>query len=303
MWTFTSSPRLSWRPGWPPTPAGCGGHVDVPHPEVRHGVLTATALWTAGVAPMVPASPIPLTPSGSRCRGRHVEEGEGGQLGGRREAVVGEARGQRVAVGVEHDLLEQRLAMPWAIPPWRWPSASSGLSTGPASSTVTIRTRPPCRTRRRPRRRPGGRRTGTRGRWSRTSPPSAAVRTRRAGRAGPRLPCRAPAPRRRPPRGRRPRPPARPPRAAGRSRPARPRPVHRDAAGLQAARAHRARAARDEVGVAVLDGDHLDRDSSCSPASIAQAVAWPCPRGAGEHGDRAVRVHLDRGAFGGRAIG
>src|SRR5919205_1050722 len=31
-------------------------------------------------------------------------------------------------------------ATPWAIPPWRWPSTSSGLRITPQSSTHTIRT-------------------------------------------------------------------------------------------------------------------------------------------------------------------
>src|SRR5690606_22215179 len=75
--------------------------------------------------------------------------------------------------------------------------------------------------------------------------------------------------------------------------------VHRDAAGLQAPRAHRARTARDQVGVAVLDGDLLDRDAEVLAREHGprRRVALAVRGGPGEHGDRPVRVHLDRGVL------
>ena len=170
--------------------------------------------------------------------------------------------------------------MPWAIPPWRWPSASSGLSTGPASSTVTIRTTTAL---------PDSTSTSTTARWAPNGNEGAPESNLASVRSGSDSASR--------PSGTETSVPLHPHRAVGHLevvdrglqhvRRAPPGDldqldrglVHRDAAGLQAARAHRARAARDEVGVAVLDGDHLDRDSSCSLASIAQAVAWPCPCG------------------------
>jgi hypothetical protein len=70
--------------------------------------------------------------------------------------------------------------------------------------------------------------------------------------------------------------------------------VDGDAAGLQAARAHRAGAARDEVGVAVLDGDLLDPDAEVLAGEHRprRRVALAVRGGAGEHGDGAVGVHL-----------
>ena len=58
-------------------------------------------------------------------------------------------------------------------------------------------------------------------------------------------------------------------------------------------------AARDQVGVAVLDGDLLDRDAELLAGEHrpGRRVALPVRRGAGEHGGRAVRVHLDRGVL------
>ena len=76
----------------------------------RWDTASTTALWMAGVEPMVPDSPMPLAPSGLRglsvCG---VADLEAGQLGRRRDGVVGQVRRDRVAVLVVDDLLEQRL--------------------------------------------------------------------------------------------------------------------------------------------------------------------------------------------------
>jgi hypothetical protein len=75
----------------------------------RCATASMTAFWTAGVAPIVPASPMPLTPSGftvvgvslPAARSWAARRGDGG--------VVGQRGGQRVAVGVVEHLFEQRL--------------------------------------------------------------------------------------------------------------------------------------------------------------------------------------------------
>ncbi len=70
-----------------------------------------TALYTAGIAPIVPDSPTPLAPSGVRERRRlHVHDLERRQLGRRDHEVVGEVGGPGLAVVVVvAHLLEQRL--------------------------------------------------------------------------------------------------------------------------------------------------------------------------------------------------
>ena len=76
----------------------------------RWATASTTAFCTAGVEPIVPASPMPLAPSGLSGVGvSDVDQLEAGQLGGRDDRVVGEGGGQRVAVGVVEHLLQQRL--------------------------------------------------------------------------------------------------------------------------------------------------------------------------------------------------
>ena len=65
----------------------------------------------AGGAPVAPASPAPLTPSGLVLR-RHLGEfrDEIGKILGARHGVILEAAGDELALGVEHDRFHQRLA-------------------------------------------------------------------------------------------------------------------------------------------------------------------------------------------------
>ena len=66
---------------------------------------------TAGGAPVAPASPAPLTPSGLVCAGTSVSsEMQVGKIVGARHGVILEAAGDELAVGVEHDRFHQRLA-------------------------------------------------------------------------------------------------------------------------------------------------------------------------------------------------
>ena len=77
----------------------------------RCATASITAFCTAGVEPIVAASPMPLAPSGLSGVGVSVEcTSKRRQLGGGRDAVVGEVRRQRVAVVVVAHLLVQRLA-------------------------------------------------------------------------------------------------------------------------------------------------------------------------------------------------
>ena len=88
----------------------------------------------------VPASPMPLTPSGlyesaSPCRpARSSAARSRDRMGSRRSSRSAGCRRRRSTTSSS-----SACAAPWAMPPCRWPSASSGLSTNPASSTVTIR--------------------------------------------------------------------------------------------------------------------------------------------------------------------
>ena len=114
-----------------------------------HGIATSdtpygrsastTALTTAGVEAIVPASPTPLTPSGLLGRRRLGAVGdEVGQVGRRRHQVVDHRAGDQVAVGVVDRLLEQRLRD--ALGERRrapGPRRSCGLTTLPTSSTAT----------------------------------------------------------------------------------------------------------------------------------------------------------------------
>ena len=87
-----------------------------------------TAFCTAGVAPIVPASPMPLTPRGlSGERVSVLDTSKEGNFGRRRHQVVDEGTGQRIAVFVVPDLLEQGLPAPAAIPPCCWPATMSGI--------------------------------------------------------------------------------------------------------------------------------------------------------------------------------
>ena len=71
---------------------------------------STTADCTAGVEPIVPLSPMPLAPSGFTSVGVSIATSSKlGQLGGGDGGVVGQVRGDRVAVVVVAHLLEQRL--------------------------------------------------------------------------------------------------------------------------------------------------------------------------------------------------
>ena len=71
---------------------------------------STTALMTAGAAPMVPASPMPLTPMALVGDGVTVWSVViGGHVGGRRHQVLGQRARLEVAVLVVDGLLEQRL--------------------------------------------------------------------------------------------------------------------------------------------------------------------------------------------------
>ncbi len=79
----------------------------------RWARASTTALWTDGVEPIVPDSPMPLAPSGFRDVGVSVlAVSNNGKLGCARHGVVGQVRGQRVALRVEDHLLPQRLGHP-----------------------------------------------------------------------------------------------------------------------------------------------------------------------------------------------
>ena len=85
--------------------AGIGTSV-TPRPDRA----STMALITAGAAPIVPASPMPLTPSGFVGDGVTVwSERDRRHVARRRHEVVGERRRLQVAVRVVHGLLEQRL--------------------------------------------------------------------------------------------------------------------------------------------------------------------------------------------------
>ena len=105
----------------------------------RCATASITAFCTAGVEPIVAASPMPFAPSGLSgvgvCGRVRLERG---QFGGGRDAVVGEVRRHRVAVGVEAHLLEQA--------PGRC-RRRCRRAAGPRRAAV----RAPCRSRRRPR--------------------------------------------------------------------------------------------------------------------------------------------------------
>ena len=71
---------------------------------------STTALWIAGVDPIVPDSPMPLAPSGLRGLSVWVfDTSKLQQLGRRRDGVVDQRRGERVAVVVVLHPLVQRL--------------------------------------------------------------------------------------------------------------------------------------------------------------------------------------------------
>ena len=298
------------RRGSSPTPAaGCTAC----RRDARRGAASAsiTAFCTAGVEPMVAASPMPLAPSGLSGVGVSVDMHlERRQLGGGGDPVVGEVAVTRVAVGVVADLLEQRLpdaggdaAVLLALDEQRVDHRAAVVDgdvaqeahgarvevdlddgdvgaerergpvlVGTPSSAASVSGSGE-------RRRPAVGQLGPRQR-----------RGRHAGDADrPAASCRR---RRRPDR---PRASTRPG-ARARSTSDTAAPMDRRPAELQRPRAPGAAAAWHEVGVAVDEGDPLDRDAGRSWTSIAYAVWWPCPcdEGAGAHRRRAVVVHLER---------
>ena len=200
--------------------------------------------------------------------------------------------------------------MPWAMPPWRWPSASSGLRIRPASSQAT---------RRRSRTSPGlgvdvdDGHVGAEGeRRLRGAEVAARPRRCRRRRWRPRSSCGTPTARRR--RGTR--------RLTGSSTMSsteassrfggdraglvdhrRGGLEHGRAAELQRARAEGAGAPRHEVGVAVDHRDALHRDAEGVAGDHGEAgvVALAVRRRSGEHGGRAVGAHRDLGVLVARA--
>ncbi len=101
-------PSSRWLLDGPPDPLGRGGHVDVGDAEVGHRVddrvlHRGRGADRAGLADALGAERVV-------ARGRlHLDQLEARHLGRRQERVVGERRGQRVAVLVVDDLLEERL--------------------------------------------------------------------------------------------------------------------------------------------------------------------------------------------------
>ena len=92
---------------------------------------------TAGGEAIVPASPIPFTPSGFVVDGVSVRSSSNG--------------GSSVAAGIRYCVIEDVIrlpcssyiassnsasAIPCATPPWTWPSTIIGLITVPQSSTA-----------------------------------------------------------------------------------------------------------------------------------------------------------------------
>ena len=133
------------------------------HARTPNGAsASTTALWTAGVAPIVPDSPIPFAPSGvHRGRRLHLDRLPRREVGGRGERVADERLGQRVAVLVVDDLLVERLrdagrdaAVHLALRDQRV-DQRAGVVDGDQAAAAR---RAPSRCR--PRRRRGGRRTG-----------------------------------------------------------------------------------------------------------------------------------------------
>src|SRR5205807_4030662 len=102
---------------------------------------STTALTTAGVDPIVAASPMPLAPSGFRGVGvTEIPRSIGGSMW-----AFGMPYSDIVRVSnwpCSSYTTDSRSAWlaPWAIPPWTCPSTSSGLITRPQSSTATYRT-------------------------------------------------------------------------------------------------------------------------------------------------------------------
>ena len=100
--------RRSWIADRPHTRSGVSGMSRWRTP--RWASASTTAFCTAGGAPMVPDSAMPLTPRGLLGDGvtvlRHSNDGRSAR---RREGVVDEAARAQVAVLVVDELLEQRL--------------------------------------------------------------------------------------------------------------------------------------------------------------------------------------------------
>ena len=98
---------------------------------------SSTAETKHGVEPIVPSSPMPFAPSGFRCVGVQVESssmrGNMWRLG---HGVVHQRGGQELAALVVATSSHMAWPSPWMMPPSRWPSASSGFTILPASSTA-----------------------------------------------------------------------------------------------------------------------------------------------------------------------
>ena len=96
------------------------------------------ALITAGAAPIVPASPMPLTPSGFVGDGVTVwsslSDGTSLAAGTRYSASVDVCRLPSESNTASSN---NAWASPWITPPWICPSTISGLTCTPQSSTAT----------------------------------------------------------------------------------------------------------------------------------------------------------------------
>ncbi len=96
-----------------------------------------TALATAGVEPIVAASPMPLAPSGLRGRGGGVVGLEHRETVGLRDGVVDQGAGEQLAVVVVVDLLPERLTDALGQTAVDLTVTSIGLMMLPQSSTET----------------------------------------------------------------------------------------------------------------------------------------------------------------------
>ena len=98
-----------------------------------------TAFCTAGVAPIVPDSPMPFAPSGLMRGRRPCRRPRSSAARPPREGVAEEVAGLRVALLVVDDLLEERLVDAGGDAAVTCPSAIIGLMIVPASSTAIRR--------------------------------------------------------------------------------------------------------------------------------------------------------------------
>ena len=130
---------LRWRPQRGPDPLRGGGHVDVPDAQVRDArrrPRSARRAWRRSCPPRrCPWPRAGCSWSAWPCRpARSSAPRWRTGTGSRRSSRSAGCRRRR-----RRPPRRSAWAAPWAMPPCRWPSASSGLSTMPASSTVITR--------------------------------------------------------------------------------------------------------------------------------------------------------------------